>query len=91
MSLATVLMWFASTFGARLLLSLGMGFISFGAVTVAANVLIAQFSSAWSGIPSAMLSILSLAGFPTALGWIIGAWLARISLNALSKIGRLPT
>lgn len=86
-----LLIWFASTLGARLLVSLGMGFLSFSLITVTATSMITTFTSVWNGIPSAMLSVLSLAGFPTALGWIVGAWLARLSLNSLSKIGRLPT
>ncbi|MEE9326530.1 MAG: DUF2523 domain-containing protein [Cocleimonas sp.] len=91
MNFIGILTWLMGSIGSRILLSLGMGFISYGAITVAATALITQFADLWQGLPSAVLSILSLAGFPTAFGWIIGAYLAKLTLNSLSKIGKIPT
>ena len=79
-----------STIGARVLASLGMGFLTFAAVTTAANAMLSEFSSSWGGLSSTVLNIISLAGFPEALGWIIGAYLSRLALNALPKLSRLP-
>ena len=91
MNLATILIWLVDSIGARVLTSLGIGFISFAAVNTAANALIGSFSSNWSSITPIVLNLLSLAGFPAAFGWILGAILAKLSLASLSKIGRLPT
>jgi len=91
MNFIGILAWLMSSIGARVLLSLGMGFISYGAVTVAATALITTFSDKWSGLPSAILSILSLAGFHIMIGWMIGAYLARLTLNTIAKLGKLPT
>ncbi len=91
MNFVGILSWMMSSIGAKILVSLGMGFISYGAITVAAQAMIATFSTSWSGLPTAVLSIFSLAGFPQALGVIIGAYLAKLALNKLSKVGRIPS
>lgn len=91
MNFIGILSWLMSSIGANILVSLGIGFISYGAVTVAAESLIDTFATTWSGLPSAVLSIFSLAGFPQALGLIIGAYLARLAFNNIPKLGKIPT
>ncbi len=91
MNFVGILSWMMSSIGSKILVSLGMGFISYGAIIVAAEAMIATFSTSWSGLPVAIISIFSLAGFPQALGVIIGSYLAKLALNKLSKIGRIPT
>ncbi len=91
MQLMTILVWLVDSIGARVLTSLGIGFISYGAVSAAANALITNFSSQWDSLGVVTLNLVSLAGFPTALGWIVGAIIARLSINSISKLGRLPT
>jgi len=90
MNLYGILAWFASSLGARVLASLGMGFISYASVTTAANALIASFSTTWGQIPDLAFRLLSLAGFPDAIGWIIGAVLAKLTITTAAKLGRIP-
>jgi len=73
----------------RILAALGMGFISFGAITVVLNQLISHFTSAWGGLGGASLQIASLAGFPVAMGVVIGALITRASLSAIPKLGKI--
>ena len=88
--MSAILIWLVTNIGGRVLISLGMGFISYASVTIAFELVVSNFSTIWSGVPSAILAILSIAGFPTAMGWVIGALLARLSITTLSKIGRIP-
>jgi hypothetical protein len=75
----------------RVLASLGMGFISFTAVTGIVNLLISQLQSTWSGIGGAAFQLISIAGFPTALGITIGAIITRLTINAIPKLGKLTS
>ena len=90
MSFTGILVWMMSTIGARILASLGMGFLTFAAVTTAADIMLGEFSAMWGTLPADVFNIISLAGFPEALGWIIGAYLSRLALNALPKLSKLP-
>ncbi|MBE8233022.1 MAG: DUF2523 domain-containing protein [Endozoicomonadaceae bacterium] len=89
MKLIGILVWFLDTIGARVLTSLGIGFLSFAAVTTAATSLANSFSSSWSSITPTVLKLISIAGFPGAIGWIIGALLAKLALNSIPKLGKL--
>ncbi len=91
MNFVGILSWFMGSIAGKVLLSLGMGFLTFGAVLAAGTALAASFAGLWGGLPSAILKILSLAGFPVALGWVLGAWIASLTLNTMSKLGKIPT
>lgn len=73
----------------RVLASLGMGFVTFGAVTTTINSVASIVSSNWGGLGGAALQLASLAGFPTAFGMIIGAVITRVSINTLPKLGKI--
>lgn len=75
----------------RVLASLGMGFISFAAVTGVINSLISQLQTTWSGIGGAAFQLISLAGFPTALGITVGAIVTRLSISLIPKIGKITS
>jgi hypothetical protein len=84
-----ILGWFASTLGARVLTSLGITFLSYGAVTAAFENIRAEFVSQWGQIPDASMKIISLAGIPGAFGFVLGAMFARLALATSLKLGRL--
>lgn len=75
--------------GGRVLASLGMGFITFGAFTALVTSFTSTVSGYWGGIGGSALQLISLAGFPEALGMVIGAIVTRISISALPKLGKI--
>ena len=79
----------AASLPSRILMSLGMGFVSF----IGFGAIYAQIQSAviaaWGGIGGASMQILSLAGFNTALGIVLGAFAAKLSMMLLPKLARL--
>jgi len=77
------------TFGKKFLQLLGIGFLSYEGVTILTNSLIAQVQAAWGGLTGSALQILSLAGVPESLGIICGALVARASLVAVGKLGKV--
>lgn len=73
----------------RVLAALGMGFVSYAAVGAVITSLVTQLTSTWNGIGGAGLQLISLAGFPTGLGIVIGAIVARVSLTQIPKLGKI--
>jgi len=73
----------------RVLASLGMGFVSFAAISAAVTSFLSVVSGYWGSIYGATLQLISLAGFPTAIGIVIGAIVARISLSSIPKLGKM--
>lgn len=88
-SLKLLLVELFDTLGARVLLSLGIGFISFAGYSALIDTLISTAQANWSGMGSDSLALLSLAGFPSGFGIILGAVVARASLSQISKLGKL--
>lgn len=87
--LAKILLNLLDLAPARILASLGMGFVVYGSVMVLFNALISQAQSAWGQFGGPALQIASLAGIPDALGIILGSILARVSIEFLPKLSRL--
>lgn len=73
----------------RVFASLGLGFISFAAITSASGQMVSLLEGYWMNVPAAAFQLLSLAGFPTAMGLIVGAVVARLSITTLPKIGKM--
>lgn len=88
-SLGALLGSFATSLAPKMLVSLGLGFVSFAAYASAADLIISTIQNNWSGIGSDVLSYLSLAGFPQGFGIILGSIVMRLSLTQLSSIGKL--
>jgi len=89
LSIFTILASAASKLPKTVLASLGIGIISFGAVTVAFNTLLTSLTTEYNGLGANMLSYLALSGCTTGLEILIGAWVARISIHQVSKLGLL--
>ncbi len=75
----------------KVLASLGLGILSFTAVTTALNAAIGMAQSYFTGLPSMIFGLAGLAGIGTGMGIIAGAMVARVTFNTLKRIGVLPT
>ena len=73
----------------RVLASLGMGFISYAAISTAVNSMVSSFASNWASVGGEGLQLISLAGIPTGIGILIGCIIARVSLTSLPKLGKI--
>lgn len=88
-NLSALLSSFASSFGSKVLASLGMGFVSFAGYAVVVNALVSSAQTAWNGIGGDTLVYLSLAGFPTGFGIILGCIVTRTTLQSISSLGKI--
>lgn len=75
----------------KVLLGLGIGWISYSGATLLMSNVIAQVQGAWGGMTGTMLQIASLAGIPESLGIICGALTARVALVAVDRFGKVAT
>ena len=88
-NLSSLLIGLIASAPSKILASLGMGFISFAAYAAVGDLLISQIQSSWSGMGTDIISYLSLAGFGTGIGVILGCIVTRLSLTQLSTLGKL--
>ena len=73
----------------RVLLGLGIGYLTFGSISSAINTLITSVQGYFSGIPAFALSLLQIAGLGQALAVISGAILVRIAFGTSKTLGVL--
>ena len=64
----------------RALTLIGFGAVTFTGMTALVGQLVTAAQTHWSALPVAVLQIATLAGFPTALGLIFAAFVARTTL-----------
>jgi hypothetical protein len=85
---------FLTTYGgyivAKILISLGIGVISYAAVTALISQLLTLAQTHYGSFPAFALQIANLAGFGQAFGIIAGSLLFRVSFVFANKIGLLP-
>ncbi|PTQ76477.1 uncharacterized protein DUF2523 [Nitrosomonas oligotropha] len=74
----------------RALMGLGIGLISYGAISVAFEALFSQALGIYNSIPAVALQIINLAGFGQGIGIIMGAITFRMTFMLLPKIGVIP-
>lgn len=82
--LGTFLAAIAGGLAKRVLTALGIGIVSYAAMTAA----LAAAKNAWAGLvgfPEA-LALIQMAGVPTAASVIAGALMARVALQSLKKL-----
>lgn len=89
--LAAFLIAISGSVAARVLVALGIGWITFEGFSAFAAQVVSAVQSSMAGILPDVLAVLGLAGFPTAVGVVLGAYVARASLSALSFLGRRAT
>lgn len=73
----------------KVLLGLGVGWLTYEAVTIALDALRASVLAHLGAISGAMLQVLTLSGCMEAVGIILGAVAARASLLVLARLGKV--
>lgn len=85
MTLAQFLMSIAGSLAARVLLSLGIGIVSYAAITDLANKVVTQVTQSYQAVDVTVLAILNLAGAGQAIGILLAALVSRASLVAIKR------
>lgn len=86
-TIAAFLMAITGSLTARVLTSLGIGFISYTALTSLASAIISGVSGAYNSAGGNVLAILNLLGVGQAFGIILGAMVTRASMSAIKRLG----
>lgn len=84
--MAMILQWIITYAIIRVLVSLGIGIITYGAVIVAITNAIGYAKDAYNGMPIQIINFMAIAGIPDFLAIICGAALARASLNFAKRL-----
>jgi len=71
----------------KVLVMLGIGVLTYGALTTLVNSIIGHAVANWGQLTGAALQLSSLGGIPECLGIICGALVARVAFLAVGKIG----
>lgn len=71
----------------RVMLSLGLGVISFAGLSVVASQVVTAVQDKYATIGGPVLDLLNLIGTGTALGIVLGGIVARAAFAAFSRIG----
>lgn len=74
---------------ARVLVALGINFVSFVGVYALASQVDSWMSGQLGTVEADMLGVLNLCGFTQALSLIVSAWFARFALKGLTATGSL--
>ena len=77
----------------RVLTALGVGVVSYAAVSLALNAALAAAKQSWAGLGGVgfgeALALAQMAGVPTAASIFAGALIASVALEFTKKIGKL--
>lgn len=73
----------------KVLVMLGIGTITYAALTTLVNSIVANAQANWGQLTGAALQLSSLGGIPQVLGIITGALVARVAFLAVGKIGMI--
>lgn len=84
-SIAAWLVSIAGPIVTRILLQLGIGIVSYAGVVAAFNLLISKSQGIYFTLPSDILKIFAMGGINDGLGIIVGAILARLSLQVMKR------
>ena len=85
MNFGAFLVGLAGPFIKKALVSLGVGIVSYAAVSAALTQVLSSAKSAWSGLGGDALALIQMAGVNTAASILAGALVARVSLQILKK------
>lgn len=88
-TIAAFLLAITSSVTARVLTSLGIGFVSYAAITSLLSTITSNVTSNYNAMSSSVLQLVNLAGFGQAFGIIIAALTARASLIAIKRLAVL--
>lgn len=90
--MANLTIWLASmvpSLVGRVMLALGLGVLTITGIDLAWNSLRATLLSSISALPVDVIGLLGLAGVGDAIGWILGAITARVTLAALTQSAKI--
>lgn len=85
--------FFTASIGAivkRGLAAIGIGVLTFGAITAAFNQIVSIAQTHFNNVASDVLQILNLAGTGEALGMVTGALLFKLGFSTMKRLGLLP-
>lgn len=88
-TLASFLMAITGSLAARVLTSLGIGFLSYAALSTLASTVVNNITSNYNALGGVVLPLLNLAGGGQVMGIMCAALVTRASLLAVKKIGVL--
>lgn len=75
----------------QVLVSLGIGFISYAGLMLVVEGVIEHVQTSYGQLPAAAAALASLLGVDTALGIMLGAMVARATYAAVTRLGKLST
>jgi hypothetical protein len=85
-TLAAVLLGLTGSIAARVLTSLGIGIISYAALSTLAATVVASVTSNYNLLDPVIFNLLNLAGAGQAMGILCAAMITRASLQAIKKL-----
>lgn len=87
-TLASFLMGIVGTLAGRVLLSLGIGWISYAGVSAALDAVRGHIVDAW-GVGGATIEMAYLAGMGEAVGILLAGFAVRSAFYGIAKLGKL--
>lgn len=88
-TLATFLLSIAGSLAGRVLLSLGLGMVSYAGLNLLVSQLVDLVKISYTSTNGVVLQILNLAGAGAAMGILVAALVTRVSLMAITKISSI--
>lgn len=87
-TLASFLLAIVGTLAGRVLLSLGIGWISYAGVSVALDAVRGHIATAWGG-SSPVMQIMFMAGMGEAVGVLLAAFSVRSAFYGIARLGKV--
>jgi hypothetical protein len=90
--MTTLSLFFASlaaSLPSRVLLALGVGWLSFTGYQTLMTTLINQFMQSYNTMPADLYQLFSLAGFTDGLGILLGAFSAKAAIYGIKVLGNV--
>ena len=75
----------------KVLVMLGIGMVTYGAISTLIASVVSQVQSSWGGVTGVVLQLCSLGGIPEVLGIITGAFVARGTFLAVGQLTKLSS
>lgn len=88
MTLASFLLGIVGTLAGRVLLSLGIGFISYAGISAALDGVRGHIETSWAAT-GAPMNILFMAGMGEAVGILLAAFAVRSAFYGIARLGRV--
>jgi hypothetical protein len=89
MQLIPILVSLASTLPGRIMVALGIGWVTYAGLGAVVSTIVSGIQAQFSGIGAQALQVLTLAGVPQAAGIICGAYTARAALMTIPHLGKI--